>query len=373
MGFAVTPQNLSARIRIQRGEERSERFVLEVALDVAPGFTILFGPSGAGKSTLLDCIAGLLTPESGRIAIGDETLFDSERRVNLPPQARRVGYVFQSLALFPHLSAEKNIAFGLNGLDPTERAARTDRVLSALHLESLKTQRPGELSGGEKQRVALARSLVTQPRALLLDEPLTGLDSALKTAILDDLRAWNAHARIPILYVTHTRDEVDALADRVVALDRGSVVREGAPMEVLDAPRKRRLAQAAGFENLLDGAVLDLRETDGVMRVALGAGGTELEVPLGHASPGDRVRIAIRAGDILLATEKPGRLSARNVLHGQITELQERGALCQVRVDCGGTGFQVHVTRGAVRELALAVGAPVWLILKTHSCHFVQE
>lgn len=372
VGLAVNPENLIAEIRLERARDGANRFLLDVALEVPPGFTILFGASGAGKSTLLDCIAGLLKPAAGKIAVGSDALFDSARNVNLPPQARRIGYVFQSLALFPHLSAEENVAYGLQKLDSAERRVRADRILAAFHLEKLRTQKPDELSGGEKQRVALARSLVTGPRALLLDEPLTGLDAALKSAILDDLRAWNAEAHIPILYVTHSRDEVDALGERVVALDCGRVASEGAPMDVLDAPRKRRLAQIAGFENLLEGRVLDLRESDGVMRVALSEGAAELEVPLGYATPGERVRIAIRAGDILLAAEKPGRLSARNLLHGRIANLQERGALCVATIDCGAA-FQAHVTRGAARELALAPGAPIWLIVKTHSCHVVRD
>ena len=372
MGLPVTPESLTAEVRLERSSDGVSPFLLDVAIEIPPGFTMLFGPSGAGKSTLLDCVAGLLKPSGGRIAIGSRVVFDSARSVNLPPQARRIGYVFQSLALFPHLSVQENVAYGLLGLDPAERRTRTKRILAAFQLEKLRTQKPGELSGGEKQRAALARSLVTQPRALLLDEPLTGLDAALKSAILDDLRAWNAEARIPILCVTHSRDEVDALGERVIALDRGRVAGEGTPADVLDAPRKRRLAQVAGFENLLDGTVLDLRETDGVMRVALGEAAAELEVPLGYAAPGDRVRIAIRAGDILLAAEKPGRLSARNLLHGRIAQLQDRGALCIARVDCGAE-FQVHLTRGAARELELAQGTPIWLIVKTHSCHVVRD
>jgi molybdate transport system ATP-binding protein len=219
--------------------------------------------------------------------------------------------------------------------------------------------------------VALARSLVTVPRALLLDEPLSGLDAELKSAIVDDLRAWNAAKRIPILYVTHSREEVDALGERVIALENGHVVSSGAPMDVLDAPRRKRLAQAAGFENLLAGTVLDLREADGVMRVRLGETACEIEVPLGYATVGTRVRVAIRAGDILLATEQPRGLSARNVIEGQITSLEQRGTMVIARVDCGVTFF-AHVTPGAVRSLELTAGRKVWLVLKTHSCHVVD-
>jgi molybdate transport system ATP-binding protein len=203
-----------------------------------------------------------------------------------------------------------------------------------------------------------------------LDEPLTGLDAELKAAIVDDLRAWNAAKRIPILYVTHSREEVDALGERVLAMENGHIVSAGAPMEVLDAPRRKKLAQAAGFENLLNGVVLDLRETDGVMRVRLEESACEIEVPLGYAVAGDRVKVAIRAGDILLAVERPIGLSARNIMEGRIVSLEQRGTLLIARVDCGAL-FVVHVTPGAVRALGLAAGRRVWLVLKTHSCHLV--
>jgi molybdate transport system ATP-binding protein len=341
-------------------------------MEAPPGITILFGPSGAGKSTLLDCIAGLLRPDAGRIAIGGDVLFDFENSTNLPIQSRRIAYVFQTLALFPHMTAEQNVAYGLNRLPNGERSARIEEIFQAFRIESLRARKPGEISGGERQRVALARSLVTQPRVLLLDEPLTGLDAELKASIVDDLRAWNSARRIPILYVTHSRDEVDALGERVLALDHGRVISEGTPHEVLEAPRRKKLAQAAGFENVLAGTVVDLREADGVMRVRLGQSACEIEVPLGYSQVGDCVRLAIRAGDILLATARPQGLSARNVIEGRIIAMERRGALVSARVDCGVV-FTVHVTLGAVRSLNLEEGRQAWLVLKTHSCHLVGE
>jgi molybdate transport system ATP-binding protein len=363
---------LAARVQLQRNRAGSAHFELDVSLQISPGITILFGPSGAGKSTLLDCIAGLVRPDAGRISVGGEILFDSQLSVNRPPQTRRVAYVFQTLALFPHMSAEENVAYGLDGLPPQERSTRVAEILKAFRVDTLRKRKPSEISGGERQRVALARSLVTQPRVLLLDEPLTGLDSELKSAIVDDLRAWNAARRIPILYVTHSREEVDALGERVIAMDHGRVVSEGLPLDVLEAPRRRRLAQAAGFENLLSGTVVDVRETDGVMRVRLNGSLCEIEVPLGYATAGDRVVVAIRAGDILLATSPPHDLSARNVIEGRVVALETRGTLVRARVDCG-VEFIVHLTPGATRSLELAQGRRVWLVLKTHSCHFVQE
>jgi molybdate transport system ATP-binding protein len=371
VGGEITAPMLAAQIRVARGNSQASSFLLDVSIEVPAGITILFGPSGAGKSTLLDCVAGLVRPDAGRIAAGEDVLFDSSNGLNVPAQKRRTAYVFQTLALFPHLSVEENVAYGLSGLREEERLRRVGEILAAFRVEKLRRQKPGAISGGERQRAALARSLVTEPRVLLLDEPLTGLDAELKAAIVDDLRAWNAANRIPILYVTHSREEVDALGERVIALENGRVASRGAPMDVLDAPRRKRLAQAAGFENLLSGTVRDLREADGVMRVRLGESECEIEVPLGYAAAGDRVQVAIRAGDILLATERPRGLSARNVIAGRIVSLEQRGTLMAARVDCGVT-FVVHVTPGAARTLELAVGKQVWLVLKTHSCHLVE-
>jgi molybdate transport system ATP-binding protein len=367
----VNTTMLTARIRKVRRSARASPFILDLSIEVSPGITILFGASGAGKSTLLDCFAGLTRPDEGRIVIGGDVLFDSSRGIHVPAPKRRIAYVFQTLALFPHLSAEDNVSYGLRDLREEERRERVEAILKAFRVEKLRRQKPGEISGGEKQRIALARSLVTEPRVLLLDEPLTGLDAELKAAIVDDLRAWNTAKGIPILYVTHSRDEVDALGERVIALDNGRVVSAGAPMEVLNAPRRKKLAQAAGFENLLSATVLDLREPDGVMRVRLGESACEIEVPLGYAAAGSRVQIAVRAGDILLATERPHGLSARNVMEGRIVSLEQRGTIVIARVDCGVT-FVVHITPGAVRALELMVERRVWLVLKTHSCHLVD-
>ncbi|MFI5092073.1 MAG: ATP-binding cassette domain-containing protein [Candidatus Acidiferrum sp.] len=372
VGREVNAPMLAARVKLERLRAGSPPFVLDVSMEIPSGITILFGPSGAGKSTVLDCIAGLVRPDAGRIAAGEEILFDSEAGVNCPPRARRIAYVFQTLALFPHMTAEENVAYGLDGLPHGLRFERMREILNVFRIDKLRARKPPELSGGERQRIALARSLVTQPRVLLLDEPLTGLDSLLKVALFDDLRAWNAARRIPILYVTHSREEVGALGERVIAMDHGRVVSQGTPPEVLEAPRRARLAQAAGFENLLSGTVVELREADGVMRVRLSESVCEIEVPLGYAAAGDRVRVAVRAGDILLATVKPLNLSARNVIEGRIVAIETRGTLVRARVDCGAE-FIVHLTPGAARTLELAEGSRVWLVLKTHSCHFVED
>ena len=208
-------------------------FCLDLNATVLAGITILFGRSGAGKSTLLDCIAGLLPPDSGRVALGSEgeetVFFDSEKGVNITPAQRRIGYVFQSLALFPHLTVNANVEYGLARLDREQRRQRRAEILQLFHCDSLGERKPDEISGGERQRVALARTLVTGPRILLLDEPLSALDVGTKLKILEDLQAWNQRRRIPILYVTHSPAEAMRLGENVIYLEDGGVLAQGKP------------------------------------------------------------------------------------------------------------------------------------------------
>jgi molybdate transport system ATP-binding protein len=264
-GSSSSNGSLSARFQNGiGGREPGSDFLLRVDFSASPGFTILFGPSGAGKTTLLDCVSGLTSPDAGTITLGGRTLFD-HNRVNVPVAERRVGYVFQDLALFPHLTVEENVGYGLAHLPGPERQSRTAAILHALRINPFAKRKPRELSGGEKQRTALARTLVTDPEVLLLDEPLAALDASTKSKIIDDLRAWNEAHRIPILYVTHSRDEVYALGERAIVLDRGQIVAQGTPHEVLDAPRQESIAQLAGFENIFDAKVRSLHVDRGTM------------------------------------------------------------------------------------------------------------
>jgi molybdate transport system ATP-binding protein len=226
-------KRLQARVNKQFRVPKSPAFELDVTLAVAEGFTILFGPSGAGKSTLLDCMAGLLRPDKGRIQINERVVFDSEAEIDSAPAQRSVGYVFQRPALFPNLNVEKNVSYGLMNVRSPERDQKVDEILNSFRISTLRRRLPKEISGGEQQRVALARSLVTEPHLLLLDEPLSTLDASIKRKILDDLLAWNEIRRIPILYVTHSHAESLALGRRMIRLVEGRVVAEGSPAEVL--------------------------------------------------------------------------------------------------------------------------------------------
>lgn len=353
--------SLSAAIHTRLGSG----FSLDLELIASSGFTILFGASGSGKTTLLRSLAGLVTPDRGRIVIDERVIFDSATAVNVPAPRRQIGYVFQQLALFPHMSVAANIEYGLPALPVDERREQTAAVARSFRIDHLLERRPGAISGGERQRVALARALVTRPRLLLLDEPLSALDYETQSRIIADLRLWHETRQIPILYVTHSHREVFALGERVVVLEEGRRIADGEPHDVLHLPAQESVAALAGFENFMDVTVTTLRPEAGTMECRL-PGGVEIEAPYSTADAGASVRLAIRAGDIMLATEAPRGLSARNLLPGIVRSLRQEGPTVIAIVEAG-PAFEVHITPGARASLGLAEGRSVWLVIKTHS------
>lgn len=220
---------LTAEIRLRL----SPAFELDCRFEAPSGFTVLFGPSGAGKTTVLDCLAGLRNPDSGIISLDGEALFSSQAAVNCDPSSRGFAYVFQSLALFPHMSVYQNVVYGISREVVEVQKQRVSEILQQFGVATLRERRPHELSGGERQRVALARSLVTNPRVLLLDEPLAALDRATRTKIIDDLRNWNHAHPVPILHVTHSHREAIALGERVLLMRDGQIIGSGPPAELL--------------------------------------------------------------------------------------------------------------------------------------------
>ena len=340
------------------------------ALDAAfaaptPGVTALFGPSGCGKSTVLAAVSGLLRPREGCVALdGGPPLLDTARGVCVPPERRRCGVVFQDARLFPHLSVEANLRYGLRRAPRGAHGPSFEDVVSLLGMEHLLRRRPLGLSGGEKQRVALGRALLSRPRLLLMDEPLAALDAARRAEVLPFLARLRDAAGLPILYVTHALDEVDALADTLVLLEAGRVAAAG-PVEALSA--RTDLPQLSGRRDagaLLNCAVAAHDPANGLTRLSFPGG--ELAVPLRPEPPGARLRVRARARDVAVATEAPRGISVHNVLPCRLEGVAEAGDHeVFLRLAVGPTTLLARVARDTPGRLGLAPGAALWALVKS--------
>ena len=352
---------LEVDVALRRGD-----FRLEAAFASAAPIVALFGRSGSGKTSLVHAIAGIARPERGRIVVGERVLFDSARGIDLAPEARRVGYVFQEGLLFPHLSVRANLGYGERLVPPGERSVDRERIVALLGLEDLMERRPGTLSGGERQRVAIGRALLASPRLLLMDEPLASLDAPRKAEILSYVELLRDELRLPIVYVSHAIEEVTRLADRMVLVSNGRVLAQGSVAELMGR------ADLAPFTGRFEaGAVLEARvasqdEAFGLATLAFDGG--LLVVPNVDALPGEPVRVRIRARDVALAVVPPAGASFQNVLPGTVRAIgAEFGALVEVTVAVGGAALVARVTRKAVHDLGLAPGKPVHALVKAVS------
>jgi molybdate transport system ATP-binding protein len=343
---------------------RQGAFLLDLAFEApTPGVIALFGRSGCGKTTTVDLIAGLRGPDAGRIEVDGTTLFDSARRLAVPAERRRIGYVFQDGRLFPHLDVRGNLDYGARRARAAPRRVGFDEVVELLGLAPLLERRVHQLSGGEKQRVALGRALLAQPRLLLLDEPLAALDQARRAEVLPYLERLRDQLALPMLLVTHDFDEVLRLATHVVLLERGRVVAQGPPTRVSLAAELRAIVGPEAIGAVLEGSVAAVDVANGLARVDVGAG--TLSVEAEGLALGARVRLQLLARDLILATERPHALSVRNALAGQVTALEPDGAHATlVQVAVGTTPLIVRVTAQAVGELALRPGLSVWVLIK---------
>ncbi len=339
-------------------------FALDVDFTAPDGLTVLFGRSGSGKTSVMNAVAGLSRPEAGRISLGERVLFDAEARVNLPPDKRRIGTVFQDARLFPHLTVRQNLLYGQWFAPKGAVKAEFGRVVEMLGIGALLERRPGALSGGEKSRVAIGRALLSGPELILADEPLAALDEARKAEILPYFERLRDVAGVPVLYVSHSASEVARLATTVVVLDAGRVQRQGTAVEVLgDTAVLPTGAREAG-------AVLEARvvrhHADGLTE--LDAGGVPLFLPQIAADAGARVRVRIAAHDVMLARVRPEGLSALNMLPGVVREIRTgEGPGAMVALETPAGRVLARVTRRSALALGLAEGVEAVAVVKTVS------
>ncbi len=329
----------------------------------ADGVIALFGRSGAGKTTLVQTLAGLVRPDAGHVQLGDTVLFDHATGVDVPPDQRRIGYVFQEGRLFPHYSVRGNLLYGYHRAPAAARRLHLHDVVDLMGIGHLLQRRPRELSGGEKQRVALGRALLSNPRLLLMDEPLASLDQPRKEEILPFIERLRDELAIPLVYVSHAMDEIIRLADSMVLVSDGRVAAAGSVEEITSRLDLRPLTGRYDA-----GAALTVRVAqpdDGTGLTHLAFAGGRLVVPRIDAAEGKTLRVRIRARDVAVALSPPPHTSILNVLPGRIAELgEEAGPLVDLRLDVGGSPIWARVTNASLQRLNLRPGMPVYALVK---------
>jgi molybdate transport system ATP-binding protein len=340
-------------------------FTLNVAFEAPGGITALFGRSGTGKTTVVNAVAGLLRPQAGRISLGGQVLFDASAGISLPLHKRRLGYVFQDGRLFPHMSVRQNLTYGARFASKDAPGPGLDEVCELLGIAALLERRPGALSGGEKQRVAIGRALLSRPRMLLMDEPLASLDSARKEEILPYLERLRDHTDMPLLYVSHSVSEVARLATTVVVLEDGQVARFGTAELVLSDPDMVRQIGVREAGAVIP-ATLRRHHADGLSEFSVSGG--RLLLPRIEMEPGASTRVRVLAKDVMLALDKPTGVSALNILPAQILSLRDgTGPGVIVQMLCGDDRLLARITRRSADGLELVVGKRVYAVIKSVS------
>jgi molybdate transport system ATP-binding protein len=344
-------------------------FHLDAAFEAAGGLTALFGRSGAGKTSLVNIIAGLIRPDQGRVVLDGAALIDTERRLFVPARRRRIGYVFQEGRLFPHLTVRQNLLYGRwfaprSNQHRPSRPGEVEHVVELLGIGGLLARRPANLSGGEKQRVAIGRALLAHPRLLVMDEPLASLDEARKAEILPYIERLRDETRIPIVYVSHQVAEVARLATTLVVLSEGRVAAAGPTAAIMGRIDLFPLTGRAEAGAILTTRVAEHDLHFGLTRLRAAAG--DLRVPYIDLRLGAPLRVRIRARDVMIAIEPPHGLSALNVLPGTVAEIgQADGPIVQIRLDCAGEALIARLTRRSVESLGLEPGRQVYAVIKS--------
>ncbi len=366
---------------------KRDDFQLQLKSQLQGAVTGVLGPSGAGKTTLLHLIAGLQRRNvSGRIQVGDETLLDTQSGIYVPPHRRRIGVVFQENRLFPHMSVAGNLHYGTSSRPSSENGGTSvgfDEVVGWLHLESLLSRRVFQISGGEARRVALGRALLSSPRLLLLDEPLSGLHASLRREIISALRRFQERTDIPILVVSHQIQELFYLTEDLLVLSEGRCVGQGHYLELLENPEVVEMVRSPGLVNVLPLEVVSLDEKSGVSQCrpvgtkdsadgAEGSAVAEIKAPWdSHLSVGKTVHVAIRPGAISLAKQHVSGISIQNQLKGRITRLFHAPQASFCLVDVQGISLLVEISHGSEHALDLQIGTEIFCLFKSQDVRFV--
>ena len=354
---------IELNVSLKRGN-----FSLAVNLNLEDKVTGLFGPSGSGKSTLLSILAGLVQPDNGRVVVDGECLFDSATGINIPMHQRRIGLVFQESRLFPHLTIQHNLTYGLHLLAKQNQKFGLNQIVELLEIGNLLKQRPYQLSGGEKQRVTLGRALLSSPRLLLCDEPLAALDTRLKNQILPFLKRVNEEIKVPMVYVSHSINEVLQLTQSIAMIEAGEIRASGNFYELITHPEVLALAHHLGFDNVLHAKVIEHNNEFGYTLVALNE--NHLFVPLLNTAVGVDIALSVPASNVALSLKKLDGLTIQNQLLGVVTAIREVDHRVLVTVDAG---FMVvaEITLRALHNLEIKVGKPVCCLIKAQAMGYL--
>jgi len=361
-----------------RVEKDLGNFSLNLSLSLQKGMTVLFGPSGSGKTLTLHAIAGLVEPDSGMVRVNGVVYFNKKEGVNLPIHRRRVGYVFQDPSLFPHMTVFENIAYGISGLPSGERKRRVNHMIERMRLGGLEKNFPHQISGGQKQRTALARALAASPVLLLLDEPFASLDNPVREKLRLDLLRIGKEDRTPLIFVTHDVEEAFILADEVVVLNNGRVEQTGTKEDIFYRPQTHKVAKFLGVKNIFHGKVTDIRPGEGEMTVWVEKKGFRSSIPYREgAVVGDWVRFCIRPEEIMILKEdRPIKKNLKaNIFAGKIVRIVEKGAEHTLffKQSQDDYDFEISISNLAYRSLRIKEGQMVNVAFKWESIWLIPE
>jgi len=360
--------DLHVNISKKLTNRNSNEFVLNAEFKCGNEMIVLFGPSGAGKTLTLECIAGLEVPDKGYINVNGITYFDSEKSINISPQKRNVGYLFQNYALFPHLTVEENIIFGLRSGNNTRE--KMQEMLDVFEIHGLEKRYPSQLSGGQRQRIALARALITRPKILLLDEPFSSLDYIVRMRLRRDLKKIRKIIKIPIILITHNPVEAYTMADTIIVYKQGGIEQIGPPKEIFSKPINENVAKLVGMNNIFKGKILDIINDEVMIQshkkiIALRMGGLQI---------GEKVIWCIRPDQVMVLREdRPlGKAVASNIFSGRITEIISNGATYLLYID-GDFNLEIEMPSHAFDRHSLEQRKTIRVSIKKSAIQKIKE